>query len=225
MIHVLIVEDDPMVAHLNRKYIESIEGFKVTGEATNGEQAMVFCKKQRVDLIILDIYMPKLDGIEFLKTLRKEFILIDVILVTASKDTETIDIALKLGAIDYLIKPFEYNRLKKSLNNYLKRMEVLNSSKSIIQEDLDKLTYLSEEKLKNTLIKGLHKNTLNMIIEFFKTNEKWEHTSEELAEKLNLSRVTIRRYMEYLESTGEIIMEIQYGTVGRPSHLYRYIKR
>lgn len=224
MINVLIVEDDPMVAHLNKKYVESVEGFKVVGHVDNGEEAFVFCRENKVDLIILDIYMPKLDGIEFLKTLRKEFILIDVILVTASKDKDKIAIALKLGAIDYLIKPFEYERFKKSLETYNKRMLFLNSISYVKQEELDQVTFLTKEKSYVPLAKGLHKNTLTRILDYLKGSNKIIHTSEELSEQLDLSKVTIRRYMEYLESIGEINVEIQYGTVGRPSHIYKFIK-
>ena len=82
MINILIVEDDPMVSDLNKRYINSVEGFKVIGQARDGEAAMKFCRVHDVDLIILDIYMPKMDGLMFLQDLRKRKMDIDVILVT-----------------------------------------------------------------------------------------------------------------------------------------------
>lgn len=224
MIHVLIVEDDPMVAQINKRYVNSVEGFKVIGCSDNGEDALDFCQKHAVQLIILDIYMPKLNGIEFLKILRREFIMIDVILVTASKESDMIDVALKLGAVDYLIKPFQYDRFKKALDNYLQRIALFKSRENVKQEELDKVTGSSMYIEQMPIAKGLHKNTLNRIYQYFNNKGEVVYTSEELSEQLDLSKVTIRRYMEYLESIGRIHVEIHYGTIGRPSYLYKYIR-
>ncbi|MCG8483098.1 MAG: response regulator [Clostridia bacterium] len=172
MINVLIVEDDPMVAELNKRYIQSVEGFSVMGIVSNGEDALNFCKKNKVELILLDIYIPKIDGIHFLKELRRRCMMIDVILVTASKESQNIDAALKLGATDYLIKPFEYERLKKSLESYLKQYKLLHSADTVKQEDLDKIRINFEMQGDNELIKGLHKNTLERIRTLMKDNGK-----------------------------------------------------
>lgn len=223
MIHVLIVEDDPMVSQLNKRYIESLDAFKVIGEAANGLEALEFCSKKDIDLIILDVYMPKLNGIKFFKEMRKRDIVADVILVTASKEIDTVEEVLKMGAFDYLVKPFEYERLKKSLANYLERYQILNDKNQLKQGELDKI-FLGKSKSNSDigLQKGLHKRTLNRVRSFLKDNPKY-YTSEEIALELSLTKVTIRRYLEYLESTGEIKLEIEYGTVGRPTHLYKYI--
>jgi len=223
MINVLIVEDDPMVAKLNKKYVESIGGFNVKGVISNGEEALRFCKRNEVDLIILDIYMPRLDGISFLKELRKKFMMIDVILVTASKETQDIDAVLKLGAVDYLIKPFDYERLKNSLQSYENRYRVFHSTDTVKQEDIDRITKNFEIKKDNCLKKGLHKKTLERMRRFMKNNTTKYLSSEIIAEEMSLSKVTVRRYLEYMEEIGQIKLEIEYGSVGRPSHLYKYI--
>ncbi|SKC80919.1 response regulator [Maledivibacter halophilus] len=223
MIDVLIVEDDPMVSKLNRQYVESVGGFNVKGEIQNGEEALKFCKKNKIDLIILDIYMPRLNGVAFLKELRKRNIMVDVILVTASKETQNIDEVLKLGAVDYLIKPFDYERFKNSLENYSKRYEFLHSTGTVKQEELDRITKALESKTNTGLRKGLHKKTLKRIRQFLKDNSNEYLTSEIIAKEVPLSKVTIRRYLEYLESIGEVKLEVEYGSVGRPSHLYKYI--
>ncbi|WP_026478595.1 response regulator [Alkaliphilus transvaalensis] len=225
MIRVLIVEDDPMVAQLNKRFVESIEGFKVLGVASNGEDALMFLKNNLVDLIILDVYMPKIDGLSVLKEMRKKFIKADVILVTAAKETENIDEALKLGAVDYLIKPFEFERLKSSLENYLLRYKLLQSKNTIQQEDIDRITKSSKIQNDAPLQKGLHRATLERIRGFMKKNDKESLTSEEIAEKVGMSRVTVRRYLEYLTTTEEIKLEVEYGSIGRPSHLYKYNRR
>lgn len=223
MIHVLIVEDDPMVAKLNKCYVESVEGFKVVNTVNDGEKALEFLKKQDVDLIILDIYMPQLDGISFLKEMRKNSIEADVLFVTAAKETDKIDAGLKLGAIDYLIKPFEYDRMRKSLENYTERYNVLRSEDVIKQEDIDKIT--TKNPLGHTELppKGLHQKTLKRVRKIMKENRGKLVSSGEIAEKIGVSRVTIRRYLEYLVSIQEIILEIEYGGIGRPNHRYKYI--
>lgn len=222
MIKILIVEDDPMVAELNKRYIESIEGFKILALVTNGKDALEFCSKNHVDLIILDVYMPQLDGINFLKKLRKKEITADVILVTASKEVSTIDQALKYGAVDYLFKPFEYERLKKSLINYSERRSLLKEKTLSKQVDIDKIFSTSTSVSDDNLQKGLHKKTLDRIRKVFRDKSKF-YTSEEIAMELSLTRVTVRRYLEYLESTGEVKLEIEYGSIGRPTHLYKYV--
>ncbi|KKH60506.1 response regulator, partial [Methanosarcina mazei] len=140
MINVLIVEDDPMVAELNKMYVETVAGFKVKGVASTGEKALEYLYNKNIDLVILDIYMPKMDGLSLFKKMRADGILTDVILVTAAHEVEHIDSALKLGAIDYLIKPFQYERLKASLENYLNRRLILQQKDDFQQKDIDKIT-------------------------------------------------------------------------------------
>lgn len=157
MIKVLIVEDDPMVTQLNKKYVQSVPGFIVVDTKTNGEDALIFLKTTKIDLLILDVYMPKMDGITLLEEMRKNFIKTDVILVTAAKEVVEIDKALKLGAVDYLIKPFDGNRIKTSLYNYLLRYNLLHCKETFKQEDIDRITYASknveENKMERACIK------------------------------------------------------------------------
>ncbi len=67
MIKVLIVEDDPMVSDINKGYTESVDGYKVIKSVSNGEQALEYLKDNSIDLAIVDIYMPEMDGITFIK--------------------------------------------------------------------------------------------------------------------------------------------------------------
>ncbi|WP_213818312.1 response regulator [Garciella nitratireducens] len=221
MINVLIIEDDPMVAQINQKFVNSVEGFSVVDIAANGQEALFSIENKKIDLIILDIYMPKLDGIAFLKKMRKTRHNIDVIAITASKEADIIDQVLKLGAVDYLVKPFEYERLKKSLDHYKIRFRLLKKNPIIKQEDIDKITngFLNQS---TGIPKGLQKKTLEKIRSFLKEHKGQSFSSEEIAKNMDISRVTVRRYLEFLESTGEILLEIEYGSIGRPTNLYQY---
>lgn len=220
MIKVLIVEDDPMVAQINKKYTESIDNFIVIKICKDGIEAFNYIKENEVDLVILDIYMPKLDGIGLLKKMRKNQILIDVIAVTAAQNVEKVDEMFKYGVVDYLIKPFEYKRFKEALDKFMLKYKLLHEKTVVDQKDLDKITNIKNKNSKPQLEKGLNIRTLNRIrkcIEGYKQNS---FTSNDIAEKLKLSRITIRKYMEYMVSIQELRSEIEYGSIGRPKNIY-----
>jgi response regulator of citrate/malate metabolism len=147
-----------------------------------------------------------------------------VILVTAAKDVDKIDAAFKLGVVDYLIKPFEYSRLKKSLELYLKRYSLLKSTKIIEQNDIDYITVSKLGHLDEELPKGIHKMTLKRIIRYLEQNKVESFYSEEISEKLRMSKVTVRRYLDYLKDIGRVKLEIEYGMRGRPSYKYVFIR-
>ncbi|MDF2519737.1 MAG: hypothetical protein K0R84_365 [Clostridia bacterium] len=224
MVKVLIVDDDPMVAELNKRYVESVPGFKVAAVMHNGEDALEALSSAQIELLILDIYMPKLDGISLLKEMRRRLIKTDVILVTAAKEANEIDKALKLGAVDYLIKPFDRDRIKKSLSNYLKRYNLIHGKDTFKQQDIDMITNMSKDTKEYDTQKGLHKDTLRRIRAFMTENSQRYLTSEEISESMGLSKVTVRRYLEFLVENDEIKTEIEYGSVGRPSYLYKINK-
>ena len=222
MTRVLIIEDDPMVAQINKNYIESVEGFKVVNIFGDGNKALEYLDKKTVDLIILDIYMPKLDGIDFLKKMRKNQVDSDVIMVTAAKEVDKIHDAMQLGVVDYLIKPFEYERLKNSLVNYTMRANILKNKDSVDQEDIDAMM-TGASTFEVSLPKGLNKLTLDRVISFMKSNQSETMSGDEIAKGIGVTKATVRRYMNYLQKIGLVKQEAEYGSLGRPSYVYRYI--
>lgn len=221
MNRVLIVEDDPMVSKINKSYIESVSGFEVVAVCKDEVETLDFLKNNVVDLVVLDVYLPKGDGISILNEIRNEKYDCDIIMVTASSESSNIDEALKLGIVDYLIKPFEYKRLKKSLENYLYRKELVNKE-DICQRDIDKLL---DKKVDShtSLEKGLNKYTLESIKSFLKETSMEKFSAEDISVKLDISKVTVRTYMDYLEKINYIVKEVEYGNIGRPMHYYRKI--
>ncbi|WMJ81008.1 response regulator [Clostridium sp. MB40-C1] len=220
MIKVLIVEDDLMVAQINKKYTESIDNFIVIKICKDGIEAFNYIKDNEVDLVILDIYMPKLDGIGLLKKMRKNQILIDVIAVTAAQNVEKVDEVFKYGVVDYLIKPFEYKRFKEALDKFMLKYKLLHEKTVVDQKDLDKITNIKNKNSKAQLEKGLNIRTLNRITRCIECYKQTSFTSDDIAEKLKLSRITIRKYMEYMVSIQELRSEIEYGSIGRPKKIY-----
>ena len=81
---VMIVEDDPMVAAINKKYTETVPGFRVAGIFRNGAEGLEYLRENHVDLVILDYYMPEMNGDVFMDRIREEGIQVSVIMVTSA---------------------------------------------------------------------------------------------------------------------------------------------
>ncbi|MGM8214997.1 response regulator [Bacillaceae bacterium W0354] len=224
--NVLLIEDDPMVQEVNRNFIEQVSGFEVISTANNGKDGLEQAKELKPDLVILDIYMPELDGVETLQSFRKLEFDIDVIVITAANDRETIRKMFQYGVVDYVIKPFKFERLKRALQDYKAFKQKLMAYERVDQSELDQLVKLNlDEQNEETLIdeelpKGLNEQTLKEVIDFLLKQDE-AVSAEKAAEAIGIARVTARRYLEYLQSTGKVKLDLQYGTVGRP--LNRYI--
>ena len=224
MIKVLIVEDDPMLASIHSKFIKELEGFKVIGVEHNGKAAYETLQKEKIDLLILDVHLPGMNGFDILKKIRKKGIKTDVILVTAANEASNIGNAFTYGAFDYLVKPFEYDRLKASLQKYVSMLDVLKQESIVNQEDLDKIFNAQLEVQRKSLPKGLHEKTLQRVSDIIKLIETDYVDIEFIAQKIDISKVTARRYLDYLGKVGEIEIDVSYGSRGRPSYNYK-IKR
>ena len=222
MIHTIIVEDDPMVAKIHRQYLERLGGFSIDGIFNDGTKALDYLEKHTNDLIILDIYMPRMTGLQLLHKLRAIDVTSSVIMVTAAMESTIIGDALELGIIDYLIKPFSYERFREAINRYLSKRQLLQNKQVVDQAELDRLisnNLLSKQNI-SELSKGLNKATLDIITEQLKKSGTEKCTCENLSQACNLSKVTIRRYLNYLIEIGQAENTIDYETGGRPRTLY-----
>ena len=112
----VIIEDDPMITRLNRRYIEQDSRFAVVQTFSAAHPALFWLRRNPIDLIILDVYMPQMSGTELLLQLRAEGVDADVIMVTSANDAKTVNDAVRLGAVDYLVKPFAYERFRQALD-------------------------------------------------------------------------------------------------------------
>jgi len=209
-----------MVAELNRRYLELVTGFSLLGVVRNGQEALEFVKNNKVDLVLLDIFMPGMDGLELLAAIRREQYGVDVILVTAAHDKQSIQAALRQGAVDYLIKPFEFTRFQSALQAFKKRHELIAKQDHLCQAELDKQILAKiNDTAEAEMPKGLQRDTLKRIWQVV-SQTKGSFTADELAQSVGLSQVSIRKYLKYLQSMDLLTMEMIYGGVGRP--VYRY---
>lgn len=226
LIDLILVEDDPMVMEVNEGFIKRIGGFRICGKARTGKKALEIIRDLRPRLVILDIYLPDLNGIQILKEIRQLGIPTDIILITAAQDVATVQAGLRFGVVDYIIKPFKYERINTALTNYYAYAKQLQNRWEINQEDLDRLIKISPHqdtlayRNREELPKGLREITLQQVYNFLKESPIGL-SAEEVAEGVGLARVTARRYLEYLEKINRVLLETQYGTVGRPINKYK----
>jgi len=222
-IEVLITEDDPMVIEVNRGFVNAVSGFKVVGVARSGREAIDMIKETKPDLILLDIYLPDMDGLSTLQEIRRFGLPTDVIIVTAAQDAETIQSVFRYGAIDYIVKPFKFARLKSALNCYSTLHNRFKRHCQMNQAEIDSLALSRGQQMEEGVPKGLNEITLKQVY-LYLLKEGEALSAEEVAEGVGLARVTTRRYLDYLEKSGKVVLELQYGSVGRPINRYRTLE-
>jgi two-component system response regulator DctR len=218
---VLIAEDDPGVAELHRRVVDRHTAFCAVGTCSDLHAAATALDELEPDLLILDLTMPRGDGLSFLRRVRAESVPVDVIVVTASRDPGSIRTCMQLGAVEYLVKPFAPQRLHDALVSFARRDRALNRSE-LAQEDVDSLR-LGGAALRQ-LPRGLKRSTLRLIWAELQRAEE-PVTASDVGERTGVARVTARRYLDYLEavSLAELVRMPQ--PVGRPSNRYRIARR
>lgn len=220
MIDIVIVEDDPLVLEVNKQYVEAVGGFRILGTAGHAAEGLELVCQKQPQLLLLDIFLPDQQGIEVLREIRRLALPTDVLLVTAARDVETIQQGFRYGIVDYIVKPFRFERIKSSLESYRDMYYRLQGKEALNQAEIDDMGLGKVKAVKEELPKGLTETTLKQVL-LFLLKGRQSYSAEEVASELGLSRVTARRYLEYLEKTGKAELELQYGSVGRPVNRYR----
>ena len=221
--HVLIVEDDPMVLSINRRYLEKIPGFLVSGTCGSYEEAIRLTSKHTYDLLLVDVNIQGKSGLDLIRALRKREYPAELIMITAAGEQEAIRIGLQCGIVDYILKPFQFKRFEKSIEAFVQRRELLLSKQPITQKQLDQLRLpekQTDDKADDAIDKGLTPSTLHVILECI-DRQNGDFTVNDITVLANLSHVSVRKYLRYLEEKQLIEMRLEYGTVGRPTAFYR----
>ncbi len=226
-IKILLVEDDPMVREVNRQFIERIEGYEIVGTASNGVIGFEKIKELQPDVVLMDIFMPEQDGVETLRQIRGEMMGVDVISVTAANDMPTIQNILHLGVYDYIMKPFTFERMKQTLENYRHFKLQTERAEDMTQQELDVLirkggvenSPASQPAMELELPKGFNRSTLDKVMAYLRQCENGA-SADEVAAAIGVARVTARRYLDFMEKRRLIKVDVQYGGVGRPVNQY-----
>jgi response regulator of citrate/malate metabolism len=216
---VLVVDDDFMVAEIHRRFVDRIDGFRAAGVARTGAEALERAAESSPDLILLDVYLPDMTGLDVLQRLRSRGDRIGVIMITAARELDTVSGALDGGAADYLIKPFEFDQFKTKLDAFAARDDALRSAAGVDQSLIDTLFGgAAPAKGGDTLPKGLGAETGELVLDAVRS--AGEVSAAECADAVGISRVSARRYLEHYLSAGALQLRLQYGA-GRPERRYR----
>ncbi|MFF6778275.1 response regulator [Streptomyces sp. NPDC012637] len=221
MTKVLVVDDDFMVAKLHCRYVSAVPGFEVVGVAHTGAEALRAADRLRPDLLLLDIFLPDMDGIAVLRELRAAGLSADALFITAARDVDTIRSALRAGALHYLIKPFNQAALQEQLRHVASlqgRLDELERAEAR-QEDVDQI-FGARPRASRELPKGLAAPTADLVDTILRAHPEGLSATE-CAEAGSLSRVSARRYLEYFAETGRAEITLRYGGTGRPERRYR----
>jgi response regulator of citrate/malate metabolism len=212
---ILLVEDDRWVAQVNRELVER-GGHQVVGVAGTAEAGLALATALQPDLILLDMYLPDGSGLDLLLALRAAGQPTDVILLTAADDLRTVRQALALGAVDYIIKPFEQARLQGAIARVAGRRRL--SGPALTQQRLDWLLGLPG----TARPKGIEDGMLRRVLQVLSDVDPAALSAEDVGQQVGVSRVTAWRYLEYLLGTGQAELDFSYGAPGRPAKLYRH---
>ncbi|MGL5969256.1 MAG: two-component system response regulator DcuR [Kluyvera sp.] len=227
MINVLIVDDDAMVADLNRCYIERVDGFACCGIASTLQQARekVMDNTQPIDLILLDVYMQQDNGLDLLPDVRNSGRAIDVIMISSASDAVTVQTSLRYGVVDYLIKPFQFPRFEEALLSWREKKQLMGSHSYYEQADVDRLLHGGTPELADAkrLPKGLTPQTLRTLCQWIDAHPDSEFSTDDLAQAVNISRVSCRKYLIWLAQVNILFTSIHYGATGRPVYRYRLL--
>lgn len=223
MYQTVIVEDDPTISLLHRNFLARDNRFTLVRAFLNGDSALQWLLQHPVDLVILDVYMPRMTGLELLRNLRTAKVGTDVIMVTAANDNKTVNALMKLGVTDYLVKPFAASRFQQALDTFCQHREAISAHENVSQEDLDALfspSHPASAPSSSAIPKGLQARTLERIRACLRQVSQPGATCEAIAERSGFSIVTVRRYLSYLVDQGEAVSLVNYDTGGRPCMLY-----
>lgn len=227
MIKVLIIEDDPMVKAVDQQYLSRVISSEQLNIATvdNGSDAIVSLSDEPVDLILLDVYMPKLSGTDVLNWLLHHQQHPQVIMLTAANDSDHVKEAVNYGVLDYLVKPYTFDRFKQAINKFLYLYTSLANEAPLSQQALDAVFANSSAQisgLKRTakLPKGLSQLSLDRITTAIDSLPS-PFSVQEAAQAAKLSRISTKKYLDYLLGTHQLMATIKYLSVGRPLTVYQ----
>ncbi|GAA0328871.1 response regulator [Actinoallomurus spadix] len=222
MISVLVVEDDPVAADAHRMYVERVPGFEVVGVAHSGAEAVRSLERRPADLLLLDFYLPDCHGLQLCRRLRAAGNLADVIAVTSARDLTAVRAAVSIGVVQYLLKPFTFATLRAKLERYARfHATVTGAGQAADQQEVDRAIATLRSADRPALPKGMSASTLETVTAALRTAEEGL-TAGAVAAATGLSRITARRYLEYLVDGGQAIRTPRYGQVGRPELHYRW---
>jgi two-component system CitB family response regulator len=225
MIRTVVVDDDYRVASIHAAYVAKVEGFEVIAEVHTAAAALDTVDRLGPDLLLLDLYLPDEHGLDLVARLRREdHRPVDVIVITAAKDAESVRAAMQHGALHYLLKPFSFPALRDKLLSYAQMRSRLDTLRSADQRSVDRVYGALRAPSQLAGAKGRSDHTLGTVEQLLAGTDG-DLSAAEVAERTGMSRATAQRYLTHLHDLGRVAVRLRYGASGRPEHGYRWAPR
>ncbi|MGW4029384.1 response regulator [Streptomyces sp. NPDC004838] len=220
MIDVLVVDDDVRVARINAAYVAKVPGFRVSAKAHSAAEALARIADSPVDLVLMDHYLPDGNGIGVVRELRRLGHQTDVIMVTAARNVAIVQAAMRHGALQYLVKPFNFAGLRTKLEAYAGLRRTLGRGGEAEQAEVDRLFgALSAGAIEPDLPKG-HAPTTAELVRRVLLAAEGPLSTQEIADRAGVSGQTAQRCLKLLERARRVRLSLRYGETGRPEHRY-----
>ncbi|MFF5537103.1 response regulator [Streptomyces cinerochromogenes] len=220
-IRVLVVEDDPVAADAHMMYVGRVPGFVAVGKAHTGAEARRILDRTAVDLLLLDLHLPDVHGLQLARSLRAAGYHADVIAVTSARDLAVVREGVSLGVVQYVLKPFTFATLRDRLVRYAEFHAAVGEASG--QDEVDRALATLRAPSPAALPKGLSGPTLERVTAALRDSASEGLTAAGVAEAVGISRITARRYLEHLVDAGRAGRSPLYGQVGRPELVYRWV--
>ena len=219
---VVIAEDDPKIAEIQSRFIDKIEGFEVVGIGNSIAESEEIIDVFQPDLVLLDVFFPDGNGVDLMWKIRRLYKNIDVIFITAAKEVETLQEAIRGGAFDYVLKPMTFSRFQSTLNKFFVHRHKLEKITSLDQTEVDQIIHPAQDSVHTDvrIPKSINPLTLEKVEEEVSKLDRDGVNAEAMGLQIGISRTTARRYLEFLVSKGKVKPSLVYGSVGRPERLY-----
>lgn len=221
MIKVLIADDQELIRQSLQIVLETKEGIKVMGTAKDGREVIRMVRKEKPDVILMDIRMPEMDGVQCTNIIKEVYPQIKIIILTTFDDDEFVFSALKYGASGYLLKGISMDELERAIHT------VYNGGAMINPEIATKVVELFSEMAQSNYDIMIEAQNVNEL-----TDTEWEiiklvgrgMSNKEISKSMSLSEGTVRNYLSTIlnklnlrDRTQLAIWEVQsgFGKYGR----------
>lgn len=178
----LIVDDDPLVCRSLQLLLVKEEDFEVVNTAGNGQAAIEICQLELPDVILMDIQMPVMDGIECLKRIKQQWPSIQIMMLTTFRDEHNIRMALKAGAEGYLLK-------STSIENMAQQIRALKAGSTILDADVLK-AIVEPDRIKLAGLTDRERDIVELVAQGL--------SNKEIADQLFLSAGTVRNMLSII---------------------------
>src|SRR6476619_3881045 len=220
VLRVLVVEDEPVAAEAHTAYVRRVGGFEVVATVGTSQAALKTLQDKQIDVVLLDMNLPDRHGLDVVRAMRAAGHRADVIAVTSARDLEIVRAAVSLGIVQSLLKPFVFATLRERLLAYRAYRDQVTSGAEIgTQAEVDEVFAGARVAGEARLPKGMGEELLSKVTRLLRESETGRSASE-LGEALGVSRVTARRYAEYLCETRVAVRRSRYAGAGRPEVEY-----